>query len=153
MSFSEINKIFIILDLCLDSLQLNGFHEQTKLKAIVISREWVIWPGFRLCWFCVSRWVFCFAIFISKKSQSTLTSVGGLSTHITLFPTCNERPIFFLSERDDDFCTPLVKGEWLHWAQNEQGKFSMGYFFIEFLGWNNTQFLLAESAGILYLCL
>lgn len=55
---------------------------------------------------------------------------------------------FFLSERDDDFCTPLVKGEWLHWAQNEQGKFSMGYFFIEFLGWNNTQFLLAESAGI-----
>lgn len=39
MSFSQINKIFIILDLCLASLQLNEFHEQAKLKATVINTE------------------------------------------------------------------------------------------------------------------
>lgn len=39
MSFSQINKIFIILDLCLDNLQLNEFHEKTKLKATVINTE------------------------------------------------------------------------------------------------------------------
>lgn len=39
MSFSQINKIFIILELCLDSLQLNEFHEQTKLKATAINTE------------------------------------------------------------------------------------------------------------------
>lgn len=64
----------------------------------------------------------CFASPYSsaRKSQSIPTSVGGLSTHIRLFPNCSEQPVFFLSERDDGLCTPFVKGEWLHRAQNEQ---------------------------------
>lgn len=41
--------MFTIFVLRLDSLQLHGFYEQSKLKAIVINTEWIIWPAFPLC--------------------------------------------------------------------------------------------------------
>lgn len=99
--FSQINKMFIIFLPHLDSLQLHDFYEQSKLKALVINKVWIIWPGFHLCTvFFVSRWVFWFTIFISKKSQSIVTSVWGLSTHAQFFPNRNEQHSFF-SQRYD----------------------------------------------------
>lgn len=76
MYFSEINKMFIIFVLCLDSLQLHEFYEYPKLKAIVINTElnYLARVSF-VHSFSVSRWVFWFTIFISKESQSILTSV------------------------------------------------------------------------------